>query len=150
MCGLATAETVGGCMSRSGYDDDLDPLDLGRWRGQVASAIRGKRGQAFLKELLMALDAMPEKRLVQGEFESEGEVCALGCVARARGMDLSTFDPEDAEYVGGDLGIADQLAREIMWLNDESGYGRADKPEKRWADMREWVANQIKKPSGAA
>jgi hypothetical protein len=46
-------------MSRSGYSDDHSEWDLIRWRGAVASAIRGKRGQAFLRELLVALDAMP-------------------------------------------------------------------------------------------
>lgn len=52
-------------MSRSGYtDDDDDPLATGRWRAQVRSAIRGKRGQAFLRELIAALDAMPEKALI--------------------------------------------------------------------------------------
>lgn len=44
-------------MSRHGYSDDChdDILSFGQWRGQVASAIRGKRGQAFLKELIAAL-----------------------------------------------------------------------------------------------
>ena len=55
-------------MSRSGYCDDLDPLDLGRWRAQVASAIRGKRGQKLLKELLTALDSMPKKELIANEL----------------------------------------------------------------------------------
>ena len=31
-------------MSRSGYEDGLEMWDLIRWRGAVASAIRGKRG----------------------------------------------------------------------------------------------------------
>ena len=39
-------------MSRSGYCDELEQSELAMWRGQVASAIRGKRGQAFLVELL--------------------------------------------------------------------------------------------------
>ena len=41
-------------MSRSGYCDDYgddDPLALGRYRAQVNSAIRGKRGQALLRRL---------------------------------------------------------------------------------------------------
>jgi hypothetical protein len=47
-------------MSRSQYIDDCDDnWQLIRWRGMVASAIRGKRGQQFLKDLLAALDAMP-------------------------------------------------------------------------------------------
>jgi hypothetical protein len=127
----------------------LDPLDLGRWRGQVKASIRGKRGQAFLKELLAALDAMPKKRLVRGEFEADGEVCALGCMAKARGMDASQFDPDDAEEVGDAFGVANQLTREIMYENDEfivwdNTFGRqADSPEKRWTHMRKWVADQI-------
>lgn len=57
-------------MSRSGYVDDMDDtLALGRWRAQVASATRGKRGQKLLRDLLAALDAMPEKRLVAYELE---------------------------------------------------------------------------------
>lgn len=136
-------------MSRAGYSDDLDHWDLIRWRGQVASAIRGKRGQAFLRELLAALDAMPQKRLVAAEFEADGEVCALGCIARARGMDNSQFDPDDAEEVGGKFGIANPLAREIMYENDEfiawdKFHGRQpDSPEKRWEHMRKWVAERI-------
>jgi hypothetical protein len=39
-----------------------------RWRGAVASAIRGGRGQAFLREMLAAMDAMPVKRLVANEL----------------------------------------------------------------------------------
>lgn len=57
-------------MSRSGYSDDYDGdnWDLIRWRGAVTSAIRGKRGQAFLREALAALDAMPEKQLIAGDL----------------------------------------------------------------------------------
>lgn len=57
-------------MSRSGYCDDIeDPLELGRWRAQVRSATRGKRGQKLLRDLLAALDAMPDKRLVANQLE---------------------------------------------------------------------------------
>lgn len=57
-------------MSRSGYnDDEIDMLALGRWRAQVRSATRGKRGQRLLRDMLAALDAMPEKRLIAGELE---------------------------------------------------------------------------------
>lgn len=55
-------------MSRSGYTEDCDGWDLIRWRGAVASAIRGKRGQAFLREALAALDAMPEKQLISHDL----------------------------------------------------------------------------------
>jgi hypothetical protein len=45
-------------MSRSGYSDDCSGRELVLWRGAVASALRGRRGQAFLRELVDALDAV--------------------------------------------------------------------------------------------
>jgi hypothetical protein len=139
-------------MSRSNYNDDIDNWDLIRWRGQVSSAIRGQRGQAFLRELLAALDAMPDKKLVRMEFEQEGCYCTLGVIAARRGVDLAAFDPDDSEVgeqIGDALGIAHQLAREIMYENDEFTSwcyttGRLpDVTAKRWQYMRAWVVKQI-------
>jgi|SRR6185436_4998583 len=139
-------------MSRANYSDNLDQWDLIRWRGQVASAIRGKRGQVFLRELIAVLDAMPEKKLVRMEFEQDGCYCALGAIAHRRGLALSSFDPDDSEVgeqIGKVLGIAHQLAREIMYENDEftnwsMDAGRLpDDPVKRWQYMRDWVAARI-------
>ncbi|KGC50992.1 hypothetical protein DO66_5867 [Burkholderia pseudomallei] len=36
-------------MSRSGYSDDCGGWSLIRWRGAVNSAIKGARGQKFLR-----------------------------------------------------------------------------------------------------
>lgn len=133
-------------MSRCGYSDDLDPFELGRWRGRVASALRGKRGQAFLRELLAALDAIPEKRLVKNAFESNGEVCALGSVARTRGIAMPPLDEDDeARGTGPIFGIADPMAREIMFWNDEGAW--EETPEQRWQRMRKWVVENIAEQS---
>lgn len=79
-------------MSRSGYTDDgLDSWQVIRWRGAVASAIRGRRGQALLTELLAALDAMPVKELIKEQLVEDGAVCALGALGRARGVDMSAI-----------------------------------------------------------
>lgn len=146
-------------MSRSGYSDDCDDdLALGRWRGQVASAIRGRRGQAFLKELLEALDAMPEKRLIANSFSETGAYCTLGVIGAKRGAEMPVIeDPDDygdddgmiARDAGHALNIARQLAAEIMFLNDECGpfLVEGETPEGRWLRMRTWVAMQIKEPS---
>src|SRR5688572_27648264 len=111
-------------MSRSGYVDSLDTLDLGRWRGQVASAMRGKRGQALLQDLLAALDAMPVKRLIAHELIADGEVCALGAVGVRRGMDMNDIDPDEPCDVAAAFNVAEQLAREIVYINDEAGSGQ--------------------------
>lgn len=130
-------------MSRSGYSDDLDTLTLGQWRGRVASAIRGKRGQSFLVALREALDAMPVKRLVSGELEQDGEVCAIGSVGRARGLDMGRIDPEDPAQVSGAFNIAEPMAQEIVWINDENG-PNDETPEARYERVRRWVERQIK------
>lgn len=137
-------------MSRSGYSDDFgdNQWDLIRWRGAVASAMRGRRGQAFLKEMLVTLDALPEKRLIAYDLEKGGEVCAIGAVGRARGVDMSKMDPEDYDSVAGQFGIATPLAQEIVYMNDDGWYGLT--PEQRFERMRAWVANHIKpEPSPA-
>ncbi len=130
-------------MSRSGYSDDLEPLELGRWRGQVASAIRGKRGQAFFRDLIAALDAMPEKKLVVGALEKEGAVCALGALGKHRGVDVSRLDTHDYDALGETFSIAFQLAQEVMYHNDECW---APDDETRWRQVREWAERQLEKP----
>jgi len=147
-------------VSRSGYSDDCDDQwGLIRWRGAVASAIRGKRGQAFLREMLEAMDAMPEKRLIAHELEDSGNVCAIGSVGKARGIDMAGIDPEDYGRVADTFGINEKLAQEIVYLNDEAFWWSEDEkgrvrrdekgsplpitPEDRFRRMRAWIVSKI-------
>jgi hypothetical protein len=130
-------------MSRSGYTEDLDNWQMIKWRGMVASATRGKRGQACLREMLAALDSMPEKALIIHELELEGDVCALGALGKARGVDMSKLDPEEPESVAAVFNIATPLAQEIVYHNDEGGSNK-ETPEERWKRMRSWVTAQIR------
>lgn len=131
-------------MSRSGYSDDCGGWDLICWRGAVSSAIKGKRGQAFLIKLREALDAMPEKRLIAEELEADGQFCTLGVLGAKRGIDMSGIDPEAFD-------IAPALAAEIVFENDEypggfydgSGKWSRETPEQRWQRMRNWVESSI-------
>jgi len=132
-------------MNRSDYTDDHDD----NWaaicyRGAVASAIRGKRGQAFLKELRDALDAMEKKELIADKFEADGSFCALGVIAHKRKLNMKTLDVGDPDRVGDDFGIASSLAREIMYINDDACpvYGK-ESPEQRWRTVRAWVEQNI-------
>jgi hypothetical protein len=151
-------------MSRSGYDDcDCDNQSLYLYRANVDRAFDGKRGQAFLKEMLAAMDAMPEKRLISFGFEIAeprypgeriGDVCALGTVSKSRGIKMPDVDPEDTDYAIGEiaskrLGIAECMAREIMYMNDEfHNHRKTETPEERFARMRNWVEKQIRKAEG--
>lgn len=138
-------------MSRSGYSDDGGEWSLICWRGAVASATRGARGQALLRDLAAALDGLETKRLIADELVHEGEVCALGALGRARGLDMTGLDPEDTDTVAHVFGIARALAAEIVFMNDEA-YCDSPTPEQRFLRMREWVGKQIKpvQPEDAA
>jgi hypothetical protein len=132
-------------MSRSGYTDG-DDWSMIRWRGQVASATRGRRGQKFFRDLLVALEAMPEKKLISGNLISpDGSVCALGALGRERGR-ISTLVELDPEYcndhLAGLFDVTHQLIAETEWVNDE--VGRYDEtPEMRWRRVHAWVESQI-------
>lgn len=150
-------------MSRHGYSDDIDQWDLIKWRGQVASAIRGKRGQRLLVDLVKALDAMPEKELITSKLVTvDGEVCALGAVGLFRGTEMPMLDRSGDEYEGDDFDshemanlfdVAHQLAAEVMWQNDEGGsdYKTVDgqwtyspeTPQERWVRVRAWAIRHI-------
>jgi hypothetical protein len=130
-------------MSRSGYNDDCEQWALIRWRGAVNSATVGKRGQQFFRDLLAALDALPEKKLIAEELESHGCVCALGALGKARGVPMENLDPEDSASVAGAFNIAEALAREVVFENDEGGYWK-ETPEQRFVRVRKWVEHQIK------
>lgn len=134
-------------MSRSGYSDDCEGNDLNLWRGAVDSAINGKRGQQLLRDMLAALDAMPVKELIAHELEESGQYCALGVVGKARGIDMSTIDPELSARVAREFNIADAMAREIAFINDDEHCyqrGGPETPAQRWVRVRAWVVENLR------
>jgi hypothetical protein len=149
-------------MGRSGYvDGDVEETwDWIRWRGSVASAIRGKRGQAFLKELVKTLDAMPEKRLIKDALKDEcGEVCAVGAVMEARKLPFDV-DVNDYDSIASIIEVNAKLIQELECENDQAvryitlpwtgtyscnGSHVDDSPEARWAQVRAWAEAQLKK-----
>lgn len=162
-------------MSRSGYSDsdgydDFDHLRAAAYRGNIRRCIGGRKGQAFMWQLYLALEALPERVLVTGALVNrEGSYCALGAVARFRGLDIpkefaetEEGDPEDyefAEAMGPFLGIKDMLAREVMYHNDDgddwheipgpgtrwgSTLHRWDTPKERYQRVRAWVVEHLR------
>lgn len=131
-----------GVLSRSGYSDECDGWSLIRWRGAVASSLRGNKGQAFLREALEALDALPAPELIPNSLAADGAYCMLGAVGRARGADLASVDPDDHYGVAAAFRVPHALACEIMFENDEGSYGET--PRARWERMRSWIVSNIK------
>lgn len=142
-------------MSRHGYTDDWDGdmLGAGRWRGIVASATRGRRGQAFFRALRDALDAMPEKALEEGlVIGPQGACCAIGALLREREVPyrallvgVDEYELQDwNETIAADLDVHHSLVQEVAYENDWGRYGET--AAERWARMRRWVEAQIEGP----
>ncbi len=130
-------------MSRfDGDDGDGEGMPPQLWMQAVRNALKGKRGQAILRELKEALLSLPRPHLISGVVAFEGEVCPLGALARRRieageaikvyGRTLRTAeDLESMRFDLGDemgaveLGEAMGLKRAMAWglayENDEGG-----------------------------
>lgn len=141
-------------MNRSGYYEDFcgdaeEQWRMIRWQGAVKSAIRGRRGQRLLRDLIAALDAMPEKVLIADELQdADGDVCALGAVGLHRGVKMDDIDPEDYEQVAKAFDVAEALAREIEYENDDPlGYRHGETPQQRWLRMRSWAVRHLVEPT---
>lgn len=131
-------------MSRSGYNDNCDHYEL--WRQAVSRALNGKRGQAFLRELLRELDELPEKQLAAGGLVRSEGFCAMGVVAVARDLDVEDIDDGandgDQREVAYALGISEAMAKEIADVNDEGP--DTETPEERFVRVREWALSKIR------
>lgn len=128
----------------------------------MQSGLKGKRGRAFLSEMLAAMDAMPIKQLAKDELETTNEVsfshwgmieaetvCAIGTVGKARGVDMGNIDPDDYSTVAGKFGIATAMAQEIVFINDEAGSWR-ETPEERFARVRSWIVSELASAKASA
>jgi hypothetical protein len=133
-------------MSRSNYTYDVDDQwQAIMYRGAVISAMRGARGQKLLKDIVVALDALPEPKLIAEELEADGCFCTLGAVANLRGVSFSRLNEYYApHHVSKPLNIASALAAEVMYMNDEAGM-YDETPESRWSRMRNWAQERILK-----
>lgn len=137
-------------MSRSGYSDDHEGWASICWRGAVNSALKGARGQAFLKEALVALDALEPKALIAESLSVNGGVCTLGAVGAARGIDMAPLEGyegrDNSRVAARAFDIAPAMAAEIMFHNDEGNY-RDETDEQRYTRMHKWIVAQIKEPN---
>jgi len=108
-------------MSRIGYSDDESFAgEFSLWQANCSRSLRGKRGQAALRELEAALVALPDKRLIHGAIEEDGQVCAVGAVVKARGLLNEASEDEYTDAVAENLlGWPRLVAWKIVELNDE-------------------------------
>ena len=146
-------------MSRYCDSDDYDwePWMEGQAAGAMRSAIRGRRGQQLLRDLVAGLDALPVPELAAGALEDPetGCVCALGAVRIHRGAAAVPlrFDPTDPDIDWRDLAepfdISETLANAVVSQN-EYGSKRNDEQSRRrrWQSVRAWAAGNLLAPAG--
>jgi hypothetical protein len=128
-------------MSRSCYSEDYGdeyPGQLDLFRANVQRSIRGKQGQARLRELRDALLSMPVKALYDDLWRSGDQVCALGAWAARFSPSVAVSNDADDHDIAtalGDVGWPRLVVLEAVYLNDdrEFEYVKAEGPP-RWAD----------------
>lgn len=154
---------------RINWTDEEDcPGQFALWDANIRRSIKGKVGQRELKVLEDALLAMPDKRLIRGALsDDDGDVCAIACYARHKGVDLSQFDPEEeSDEVGIAAGMPRLVAWQVVALNDltldtvwEVAHGPLNRweatykggipyvrdmtPEERYEQILAWVRRQL-------
>lgn len=153
---------------RIGYSEDEDyPGQFGLWQGNCARSLKGKAGQATLRELEAALLALPSKRLIAKSLvDAHGEVCAIGALAEFKGEitdDMIGQGEYDMEAIGIELGMPRLVAWKIVEMNDlqfsgqdllfaegpyrwpaEQPYAYVEvTPEQRYERMLAWVREQL-------
>lgn len=87
------------CTPYESDDYTEERRQYGIWKSNLARQIYSQRGQTFLRELLAALEALPQKVLIAGAIAKRGAVCPFGALAVSR----STADGQDRELVLADL-----------------------------------------------
>ena len=143
-------------MSRTWEGESDNPLDWGRYEAAKRSTLRGKRGQVFLRELVAALDALPQPELSEGALGDRrtGCVCALGAVALAQGESFADLAQDDGNWSPDEAAewysISPTLANEIISANDGWRDGNTvDVRRSRWRHVRAWaVRHLIEMPQG--
>ena len=138
-------------MSRSGYTDDWDGDN---WQmimanGAYQKAVKGKRGQAFLREALAVLEAMETKELVEDTLQEDGAYCVLGAVGAARGLNLDEINTNNYPQLSQVFNISKTLARQLMHENDEwvewrVGMTPAEERHKRWLAVHRYLSMSIR------
>lgn len=118
-------------MSRISYSEEEDYQgQFALWDANCRRSMRGRAGQAALRELEAALTALPVKRLERDVFVvASGGVCALGALAVKRKMDAglsrdqalhvcADMDPYESQEHGEALGLPSLVAWKVVAEND--------------------------------
>lgn len=123
----------------SGYDNcECEENVAGLFRSILQRAASGKRGKKLLEDIVQAMMALSEPRLLSDNLEVDGEVCALGAVLRARNIVLNHIDC-NAPGIARALDAPETLVREIISVNDDEFGLTVETPEERFKRFGSWA-----------
>ena len=136
------------------YQDDygFEPWMEGQQAGALQSAIRGRRGQQLLRDLVAGLDALPAPELSAGALEDKatGCCCAFGAVRRYRGAAAVPlyFDPMeedlDPPHHAEPFDVAPALAWAVVKVNEGwSDSNQESARRQRWTRVRAWAVKHL-------
>lgn len=146
-------------MARFYSEEDEDfPGQAELWQANCERSLKGKKGQASLRDLEAALLALPSPRLIAGELQNKaGEVCAIGALAKFKGHECpivaygldefgdTEIDPIDVESATIDLaktlGVPRMVAIAVAAEND-AAWVKLDS-EQRYQRVLAWVRQEI-------
>lgn len=147
-------------MSRFWNDGEYDGNEefrRGAWQENSRRAFNSQRGLKALRELRDALAVLPQRRLLGGQFAEiwhedddtikVGDVCAIGALAKFKGMEFSSyhgsedFDGFETANIGQKLGMSYVMAYDIAYRNDEIYDSVGD--SERWWLMYGWLTAKI-------
>jgi hypothetical protein len=127
----------------------------GQAAGALRSAIRGRRGQQLLRDLVAGLDALPEPELAAGSLEDpeSGCVCALGAVRLQRGphavpLSHDLTDPDvDWRDLAEPFNISEALAHAVIAANEFRDKRNDEQSRRRrWQSVRNWAVSKLITP----
>ena len=140
-------------MSRLYQEDyDFEPWMPGQQAGALKSAIRGRRGQRLLLDLVAGLDALSVPELSAGALEDEatGCCCALGAVRRYRGpaaVPLYYHPKEedlDPPHFAKPFNVAPALAYAVVEANEGWSDSNVESARRqRWKAVRAWAVRHL-------
>jgi len=104
-------------------------------------SINSKRGQAFLRELILALNALPEKILIYGDFENSDGYCVMGACLKYRNLNVREIDDSN-EGLGSIFNIHTEFIEKVIDVNDSPRI--IETQTKRWHRVRDWAVSNLK------
>lgn len=127
------------------YEPDGPAITYEMWEYNLNRTIAGGKGQALLRTLRDALEALPSKRLIEGRLAKDGDVCAVGAfrayqIARDNGVNMEAAIARTEE-----IEVAQCKQHDPHWTGEPDDYSYYDEWPGRMVTIEQGVAAGLNK-----